>query len=169
MEWTEIEKDGLPKESDTYVIYAPSCAKIVPLVVTAWYDTDYGWGNLPPAWAKAITHWMKPEPPTNGNNDSVEEDKNKIAICEQCFPNWAFHEICTMAPLLPCANCGRLDSRSEPGGLKVHLFSEDPRKNYKAEELNIKDGEKSARIQIFSESEICRIFGVPTGLLGKDK
>ena len=69
MKWTKISKDGLPKEDGTYLIYAPSCAKIVPLMVTAWYNTISEWDSLPPVWAKAITHWMKLEVPDYQNTN----------------------------------------------------------------------------------------------------
>ena len=54
--WIEL-KNKLPEQSGTYIIYAPSRDKRLPLITAVFYDEKYGW-RLIDIWAKVITHWM---------------------------------------------------------------------------------------------------------------
>ena len=49
-----------------------------------------------------------------------------VTLCEQCYPAWGEHEVLTIVPMTPCAECGQYDQQ-HTGGVPAHLFRGDPR------------------------------------------
>lgn len=58
-------REGHPDVDGLCIVYAESADPKHPLIISAWYDPNFGYSLLPKVWCDAITHWMPlPEPPT---------------------------------------------------------------------------------------------------------
>ena len=63
MKWTYIS-EGLPEEDGPYLICAKNANRQIPLLITVWYYSDYGWSLSPSIRVNQIYAWMPlPKPP----------------------------------------------------------------------------------------------------------